>query len=169
MKVKAAVSTPSSRAAASLHGPLAGWGGRRLVVAAAVGGTIAAVVAALVVTTRHERHSRAPALTPAAHALHRDLAPVPANTRVRVFGWAPVRHAAYYDVRLFRAGAMIFEARTSATRIGIPRRWTADGRRFSLRPGRYVWQVRPGFGPRDAARYGAPVVQAKLVVGRHAG
>jgi hypothetical protein len=158
-------STGSSRAAEPLRAPLVRRRGRRLLIAVGVGAGFAALAAALVLlTTGHGIKPRASAPTTAARSLPDAPKPLYAKTGVRVFGWPPVRRASYYDVRLFRAGVKIFEARTAVTRLALPPRWTLDGRRLSLRPGNYVWQVRPGFGPVGAARYGAPIVHAKLVV-----
>ena len=165
MNAKIAVSSRGSRAAARV----ADRGRRRpLLIGSIVAVSLVALVGALVLTRGHARDSRRPASTAAAPSRRHAPKPLYAHTEARVFGWPRVRRASSYDVRLFRAGVKIFEARTAATRLAVPRRWTFDGRRLSLRPGNYVWQVRPRFGRRRAARYGAPIVAAKLVVRRDA-
>ncbi len=87
----------------------------------------------------------------------------------RVFAWIAVPKASYYLVQFYHGGAEIFEAQPSAPRLLLPHRWSFKGHRYSLVPGRYQWSVRPGYGPRSQARYGEPVVRAKLVVQRGSG
>jgi hypothetical protein len=81
-----------------------------------------------------------------------------------VFVWLPVRGVSRYKVEFFRSGRKVFEAATSKARLKLPRRWTFAGRRFELTPGNYRWSVRPGFGPRSKARYGAAIVKSRWTV-----
>ena len=88
------------------------------------------------------------------------------QTPPRVFVWAPVRGAAFYEFELFRKQTKIFEARPTDTRVALPTHWLYRGRRFFLMPGHYRWVVRPAFGSRRRGQLGSPVVLAKLAVAR---
>jgi hypothetical protein len=92
-------------------------------------------------------------------------AAMPAARRLpaQVFVWLPARGASHYKVEFSREGAKIFEALPSRPRVEVPSRWKYGGRRFVLSPGRYVWSVRPGFGPRTNARYGKTIVRSTWV------
>lgn len=90
--------------------------------------------------------------------------PVPAGDPPRAFGWVPVKNASVYLVEVFRGTRKIFEARTARARVTVPVHWTYGGRRLTLAPGQYRWTVRPGFGIPRRARFGKPIVQARLVV-----
>jgi hypothetical protein len=98
----------------------------------------------------------------------RRAAPGPAQPP-RAFAWVAVPNAAYYVVQFYRAGEEIFEATPSSPHLLVPMEWTFRGRRYRLSPGRYSWSVRPGYGRRSQARYGQPVVRAKLVIQRSVG
>jgi hypothetical protein len=93
-------------------------------------------------------------------------AAAPATPSARAFAWVAAPHATYYLVQFYRRGDEIFRARPSAPRLLVPAHWTFNGRRYSLLPGRYRWSVRPGYGRPAQARYGQPVVSAKLVIQR---
>jgi hypothetical protein len=84
----------------------------------------------------------------------------------RVFIWAPVHGAAFYEFELFRRQVKIFEARSTDTRVALPTHWLYRGRRFFLVPGHYRWVVRPAVGSRRRGELGSPVVLAKLAVAR---
>jgi hypothetical protein len=90
--------------------------------------------------------------------------PPTADQPGRVFVWLRVEGASHYRVEFRRGGATIFEAFPAEPRIRLPQRWTYDGRRFALTPGRYAWSVRPGFGRRGSARYGREVVRSTWTV-----
>ena len=68
--------------------------------------------------------------------------------------WTPVRGATYYNVQLYRQGAKVLSMWPAQASLQVPRKWRFDGHRYRLRPGRYRWFVWPGFGKRDAGRYG---------------
>lgn len=93
----------------------------------------------------------------------------PAAQSARAFAWVSVPNATYYLVQFYRGRDEIFRARPSAPRLLVPAQWAFKGRRYSLTPGRYRWSVRPGFGRPSQARYGQPVVRAKLVIQRSSG
>jgi hypothetical protein len=108
------------------------------------------------------------AVPPAAMATEEEASsPDAASARgARNFGWVPVERASHYHVAFFRGKQKIFEAWPRRPPLVVQPRWTFKGRRFSLSPGQYRWVVRPGFGPRRAARYGEPAVDASLVIRR---
>lgn len=81
-----------------------------------------------------------------------------------VFVWLPIRGASHYKVEFFRGGRKVFQATTVKARLELPRRWTFKGRRFEVTPGVYGWSVRPGFGARSKARYGATIVASRWSV-----
>lgn len=68
--------------------------------------------------------------------------------------WTPVRRATYYNVQVFRHGRKVLSAWPSEARYRLKRRWTYQGERRRLRPGRYRWVVWPGYGPRSEGNYG---------------
>lgn len=100
---------------------------------------------------------------------HRRPATPPAAQSVRAFAWVAVPHATYYLVQFYRGGDEIFQARPSTPRLLVPAHWTFKGRGYSLTPGSYRWSVRPGFGRPSGARYGQPVIRAKLVIQPNSG
>jgi hypothetical protein len=76
------------------------------------------------------------------------------GTRVRrppVLDWVKVRRARFYNVQVWRDGSKILSRWPQRSRLRMPRRWTHDGVRYSMRvSGRYdvyVW-------PRFRGRYG---------------
>jgi hypothetical protein len=68
--------------------------------------------------------------------------------------WTPVRRARYYNVQVFRHGRKVLSAWPTKARYRLKRRWTYQGERRRLRPGRYRWVVWPGYGPRSESNYG---------------
>ena len=83
----------------------------------------------------------------------------PAGTVVRtgrppLLSWTPVRGARYYNVQLFRHRRKILSAWPSHPLYRLKPRWTYRKEQHRLAPGRYRWQVWPGFGPRSRADYG---------------
>jgi hypothetical protein len=85
------------------------------------------------------------------------------------FGWARVPQASYYVVRFYRSGTKVFEARPRTTRLVLPRNWSLGAKQYRLRPGRYHWSVRPGFGSPSSKRIGKPIVDADWFAGRAPG
>ena len=78
----------------------------------------------------------------------------------RVFIWLPVKRASHYNVEFFRGRTKVFQAWPANARLVVRDRGRFAGRQYRLRPGRYRWIVRPGFGPRSSARYGQPIVRS---------
>jgi hypothetical protein len=70
--------------------------------------------------------------------------------------WRATRHAAYYNVQLWRGGRKIVSVWPAATSYRTPR----------LAPGRYTWIVWPGVGPRSRHKYGPVIGRSTFVVSR---
>lgn len=83
---------------------------------------------------------------------------VPAPRR---FAWAPVEGADGYHIELFRGAERIFAGDSTGPQLTVPGRWTHDGERRSLTPGRYQWYVWPRS---SGVRAPKAVVQATLIV-----
>ena len=80
--------------------------------------------------------------------------------------WAPYMHPTYYRVELWRAGGKILSLRPTFARVQLKRSWTFNGRRYRMKPARYLWVVFPGFGPRAEQRYGPAYGSSAFVVVR---
>ena len=88
--------------------------------------------------------------------------------------WVPTKGAAYYNVQVFRLAGRDPVSSTDATKVlsawpanahfTLGRAWTYGGRAEELRPGRYVWYVWPGLGPRAQGRYGKLLGRSVFVV-----
>jgi hypothetical protein len=93
------------------------------------------------------------------------LAPPPNEhlTSPPLLRWTPVRGASYYNVQIFHGGKVLstWPAHPS---LRLKRSWSFGGRRYRLKPGRYLWYVWPGFGTRAAARYGPLIGKGAFVV-----
>jgi len=87
--------------------------------------------------------------------------PAASGTR-RELAWLPVAGASHYRVELYRGKRQILVAFAGEPRLTIAGTWRHGGATASLEPGVYRWIVRPGFGPRGRARYGAPTVSSTL-------
>ena len=77
----------------------------------------------------------------------------------RGFAWAARAGAAYYRVVLVWNGKRLFEARTRAARLTLPRR-------VQFRSGIYRWTVRPAIRSQNGIRLGDPIVDSTFRVGR---
>src|SRR5215210_6697988 len=80
------------------------------------------------------------------------------------FAWVVDPRASYYHFVLSRGSGPIFEAWPKAERLVVRAAWRYRGRRFELRPGRYLWWVEPGLGKRVEHRVGKSIVRASFVV-----
>jgi hypothetical protein len=78
--------------------------------------------------------------------------------------WTPVRNADYFNVQLRRDGHKVLSRWPRRARLQLRRSWRFRGRVEQLAPGRYVWDVWPGFGARHAAKYGARIGRGSFVV-----
>jgi len=79
------------------------------------------------------------------------------------FAWAPVAHAAYYNVQVFHNGKVL-SLWPRQPHVAMPRTWTFGGKKYRLAPGLYRWYVWPGFGKRDKSKYGKPVGSSYFVM-----
>jgi hypothetical protein len=79
--------------------------------------------------------------------------------------WAKVVGASYYNVQLFNAGKKILSVWPLSTSLKLPRTWTFAGKRHRLVPGTYRWYVWPGYGPRQASKYGKLLGGSAFVIG----
>jgi hypothetical protein len=69
--------------------------------------------------------------------------------------WVPSKGADYYNLQLFRNGHKVLTTWPVTASFRLPRSWTFEGRKYTLRRGTYRWYVWPGHGARARARYGA--------------
>lgn len=88
---------------------------------------------------------------------NRDRPAKPAPGSSRVFVWPAVKGASFYRVEFFRRRRKVFAASPARPRLALPKHWSYRGRPYRLLEGPYRWKVRPAFGSRAAARYGAPI------------
>jgi hypothetical protein len=84
---------------------------------------------------------------------------VPQFKPARTFAWVSQARAAYYQVALFRYGRRVYQTRTQAPRLILPRRV-----RFT--PGGYRWTVRPAIRAKNGVRLADPIVDSTFRVGR---
>jgi hypothetical protein len=70
------------------------------------------------------------------------------------FRWSGVRGASFYNIQLYTHGEKVLSSWPAKPRQLLTGSWRYGGRRYSLRPGVYVWYVWPGFGQRTKSRYG---------------
>jgi hypothetical protein len=78
--------------------------------------------------------------------------------------WTPVRHADYYNVRLYRGRHKVLSIWPRHPRLQLRLAWRFEGHRHRLTPGRYRWYVWPGFGQRSAGRYGKAIGSGMFVM-----
>lgn len=73
----------------------------------------------------------------------------------RLFKWAKRPGADYYNLKILRLPSQRVVQSTwpQKRRYTLPKRWRYAGRQ-KLRPGRYIWYVWPGYGPKSAGNYG---------------
>jgi hypothetical protein len=109
--------------------------------------------------------SRRPATRPAVRRpAPRPFAKTPA-TRAKI-AWRRVRGADYYNLIVWRQGQRVLDLWPSQNRALLPRTWSYEGKSRTLAPGRYLWFVYPGFGPKAQGRYGSQVQRGILVIDR---
>jgi hypothetical protein len=92
--------------------------------------------------------------------------PVPSGRRklpqfkpARTFAWVSHAGAAYYQVAFFRNGRRVYQTRTRAPRLTLPRRV-----RFT--PGNYRWTVQPAIRVKNGVRLADPIVDSTFRLGR---
>jgi hypothetical protein len=74
--------------------------------------------------------------------------------RPQTFRWTPVRHAAYYNLQIFRDGRKVLSAWPDRPRYRLKSRWMYAGAKHRLAKGTYSWYVWPGYGARSERRFG---------------
>lgn len=89
-------------------------------------------------------------------------APVDPGSK-RTLVWLPHKGADYYHLVISRRGRTIFDAWPRSPKLTLVSGSTNQGGTAFPR-GKYVWIVRPGFGPRAQHRYGRPIVRSTWVV-----
>jgi hypothetical protein len=68
--------------------------------------------------------------------------------------WRSVKKASYYNVQLWFRGKKVFTTWPAGPGFRIPAQWSYLGHTYSFGPGKWVWYVFPGFGPRSKHKYG---------------
>jgi hypothetical protein len=81
----------------------------------------------------------------------------------RTFVWPEERGSDAYEIKLYRADALVFRARTTKPRLVLPAEWKLADRLQRLMPGVYRWYVWPVARGRDEPASRA-IVQARLVI-----
>ena len=90
----------------------------------------------------------------------------PAVASPPILTWKPLRRATYYNVQLYRNGKKVLSMWPVTAQLHLRHTWRHDGRKYTLKPGRYKWYVWPGFGKRGAGRYGHRIGSGTFVVTR---
>ena len=82
------------------------------------------------------------------------------------FVWLADPKAAYYNLQLYVGGTLLFKSTAAANPTKILSTWTTapffvfkspwkwEGRSYKMTKGVYTWYVWPGYGAREAAKYG---------------
>ena len=78
--------------------------------------------------------------------------------------WSPVPGAAHYHVALWRNGTRVLDLWPARPSVAVPREWVHNGTRYRTQPGKYLWLVYPGDGPKSSAHYGPLVAAGVLVI-----
>jgi HYR domain len=77
--------------------------------------------------------------------------------------WAKVAGATYYNVQLYRT-RKVLSAWPTRSQLQLQTKWRYNGRAYNLAPGSYRWYVWPGFGSRQAAKYGEVLGESSFTV-----
>ena len=83
-----------------------------------------------------------------------------------MLSWTAAPSATYYNVQLFRGRGKVLSMWPADASLQLRRTWKFEGRRYTLKPGRYKWYVWPGLGRRKAGRYGQMIGSGTFVVVR---
>jgi len=84
-----------------------------------------------------------------------------------MLSWTPVPGASYYNVQLYRGDPRkVLSLWPATASLQLKHTWRFEGRRYRLKPGKYKWFVWPGFGRREAGRYGHMIGSGTFVVVR---
>jgi hypothetical protein len=68
--------------------------------------------------------------------------------------WIAVPGADYYNIQLFLKGHKVLSEWPVGRTFKLPKTWKYGGHTYSFGKGHYRWYVWPGYGPRNAAKYG---------------
>jgi len=117
------------------------------------------------VATSSRRRPTQPIL-PARHASGHAVSPVqivggPALDRLR---WRAVAGAAYYNLVFWHNGKRVLDLWPTSPHVAVPTTSVKHASQARLSPGRYLWFAYPGFGSKQARRYGALAGTGVLVV-----
>ena len=77
-----------------------------------------------------------------------------ADAPAHVVTWKKVSGATYYDLILWRDGKRVLDLWPASSHALVPKRVSYRGAHHRLQPGRYLWFVYPGYGPRASHKYG---------------
>lgn len=77
--------------------------------------------------------------------------------------WSPVAGATHYHVVFWRGGTRVLDLWPARSYIDVPREWLHTAPGHPAQPGKYLWLVYPGHGPRSRRVYG-PLVAAGVLV-----
>jgi hypothetical protein len=80
-----------------------------------------------------------------------------ARRAVQSITWKPVAGATYYNVVLWRDGKRVLDLWPSSPKALLTPKGSDRSANNRLRPGRYLWFVYPGFGPKTKRQYGTLV------------
>jgi hypothetical protein len=122
---------------------------------------------------KHQSHAGRPsgrrASQPAQSAERASERPVPpahavAGRAGQHLRWNAVAGTTYYNLVLWRKGKRVLDLWPTSAQAVLPSTWSYHGTQDRLVPGRYLWFVYPGLGPKAARRYGALAGSGILVV-----
>lgn len=97
--------------------------------------------------------------------LYRPAAGAVVRAPVRL-AWEKVAGARFYNVQILRDGVKVLSIWPRTPSLALARRWTYDGKRQELAPGRYTWWVWAARGTVARPQYGRPLGSSTFVVGR---
>jgi hypothetical protein len=91
------------------------------------------------------------------------------------FVWLADPKAAYYNLQLYAGGTLLFKSIAATPRkilstwttvpsLAFKSPWKWEGRSYKMTKGVYTWYVWPGYGAREAAKYGALMGSATFQV-----
>ena len=101
------------------------------------------------------------------------------TTKPPLLDWRDVTGASYYNVQLYRApsglkttsvlpsGSKILSIWPTTSSLRLSAKWVYGKKHYQLSPGRYLWFVWAGFGPRADVKYGPLLGQSSFIVRRH--
>jgi hypothetical protein len=118
-------------------------------------------------STQAHRSSRATTRHPKPRvksAIARTSKPVTRKEVSQALHWQPVAKATYYNVVLWHDGKRVLDLWPTSARVVMRTTFVNHGSQSRLSPGRYLWFVYPGFGPKPAERYGELAGSGVLVV-----